>query len=131
MENHTPSARYFVEYRAYAEVAESGLGVSVRSPGGDGAIRIGFLNGQFGLSTGEGPATLPGSYPLNTVHTVRIEVNLDARTASVAIDGVTVAADRPFLDLGFSGLDTLRFDYAPASVEALPGSQLPPPEGAA
>jgi hypothetical protein len=48
-------------------------------------------------------------------------VNLDAATASIAIDGITVAANRPFLDASFSEVRALHFEYAPAILEALPG----------
>lgn len=117
---HT-NRRYSVEYRAYAEVAQSGLGMSVRSPSGAPAITLRFLNGQFTLASGAGNETLPGTYPNNTAHTIRIEVNLDAGRASVAIDGAVVAANRPFLDASFDQLHELHFEYAPTILEALPG----------
>jgi hypothetical protein len=40
----------------------------------------------------------------------------------LSIAGIEVASEKPFLDVGFSDIHSLRFEYSAAFLEALPAS---------
>ncbi|KPK24908.1 MAG: hypothetical protein AMJ70_00475 [Dehalococcoidia bacterium SG8_51_3] len=117
---HT-NGTYYIEFKSYAEADESGLGISVQSTSRHKALQMGFKDGRYGLSSGDGQDMLAGTYPPGTIHSIRITMNMNSRKFSVAINDVQVALDKTFLDVGFKDLYLIRFNYVPAIVEAFPG----------
>jgi hypothetical protein len=114
------AGRYRIRWRAYAEADDATLTISLRSASGRLAFRLGFRDGQYGLTTGSGSTPVGAAIALNAVHSFDILVNMDSRTVAVTLDGTALPA-QPLLDPTFEGVRMVRLEYPPALVEALPG----------
>jgi hypothetical protein len=116
---HT-SGRYRVEFKAYSIVDNtvSGVVISAEGPAGQRAFDIVFSGGNVAFVTGSGgiPA---GSYAYGTPQEFVAEIDLDAGTVSLKVDGSPIGSG-PFLDSSFSDLNRLVVKQGQAILEALP-----------
>jgi hypothetical protein len=63
-----------------------------------------------------------GGYAANAVHSIGLRIDLATSRFWLTIGEMEVAAEKPFLDPGFSDVYLLRFEYPAPLLEALPAS---------
>jgi hypothetical protein len=85
------------------------------------ALVLSLQNNQYRLASGSGTEVLPGIYATGSCHSIYIQLNPETSQFSMRIDGNPVATAKPVLDSEFKDIHLLRFEYAPAIVEAFPG----------
>lgn len=116
------SGVYFIEFKAHGEVVPehliAGVAISVVSATGQPALLLKLHAASYHFREGDSYLPLDGSYDPNATHFVHIELNLDARTYSICIDGQVVASNKALFTQDFEDLHALKFFAPPTVTEA-------------
>ena len=117
------SGPLFVDFLAQGEVIPvnfiSGLGFSIESEKGKSALFLKLYDNAYHTLGSDGNyTTLSGSYDPNSVHHVRIFLEMDEKLYAVCIDGEPVQNYTPFLDQDFGELRMAKLIAPPTVTEA-------------
>ncbi len=117
---------YYIEFRAHGAVIAPGLiaatAISLRSTDDLAAAVLRLSDDTYQLVEGASFVPLTDSYDPGTAHFVHIELDLDARRATICIDDALVAVNREFWQGEFEDLHALRFLAPPTITEGFPTS---------
>ena len=112
---------YYISFKACAVADQSNLVISLRSTTDKRALVLTLRNNQYRLTSSSGTELLPGTYTIGSCHSIYIQLNPKTGKFSMKIDGNSVAAAKSVLDPDFKDIHLLRYEYAPAILEAFPG----------
>lgn len=125
---HSTSA-YTITYKAYSEyqAAAPTLTMSVESVAGALAFQLELRGGKFHLISGNGDEVI-GAYTANKIHNVIVVLDMLKKQFGLVItqtgERAITIEDKPFIEVAFSDLDKMVFNYPPAILEALPGKYI-------
>jgi hypothetical protein len=119
----TPTSGTFVgSFRAVGDPVPqnviSSTGLTILSAQNRKALQLSLFAGAYYQRQGTSNVPLTGNYDPSQPHTVRVRVNLDAKTYMVCVNGVVLAADQPFLDPNFDARRGFAILVSPTTTEA-------------
>lgn len=115
------SGTFVITFRAVGDPVPqnviSGTGMTVLSAQNRSALWLSLFGGSYYHRQGTGNVALTGNYNPSQPHNVRIGVNLDAKTYTVCVNNVVLAANQPFVDASFDARRGFAIQMSPTITE--------------